>query len=76
MASEKTIDNLLDYFNGYEVQNQLMSAISVHKKMKSLIAVTKIYTSMPSQVSYVVKYGDESKEFCSMYAALACYTGL
>ena len=75
MTDEK-IDNLLDYFNGYEVQTQLMSAVSVHKKMKSLIAVTKIYTSMPSQVSYVVKYGDESKEFCSMYAALACYTGM
>lgn len=75
MANNEAL-NLIEYLNGYEVKSELMSSIRIGKKQKSLILVTKIHTSAPSQVSYIVKYGDESKEFFSIYTAVACYTGL
>jgi hypothetical protein len=71
--NEKTIENLLDFFNGYEVQNQLMSEVGYGKSMKSLTAVTTIYTSMPSQVHYIVRVGENSQHFVNLYAALVYY---
>lgn len=73
MTSEKTIENLLDFFNGYEVQNQMMSEIGRGKKMKSLTAVTTIYTSMPSEVHYIVRVGEDKQTFVNLYAALVYY---
>lgn len=72
MTSEKATIEILDFFNGYEVQNQLMSEVR-HGKMKSLTAVTTIYTSMPSQVHYIVRVGENSQQFVNLYAALLYY---
>lgn len=73
MTREKTIENLLDYFNEYEIQAQLMSEVGYGKKMKSLIAVTTIYTSMPSEVHYIVRVGEEKQVFVNLYTALVYY---
>ncbi len=73
MMSEKTIENLLDYFNGYEVQTQLMSEVGYGKKMKSLTAVTTIYTSMPSEVHYIVRVGEDKQVFVNLCTALVYY---
>lgn len=70
---QKTVENLLDYFNGYEVQNQLMSEVGRDKAMKSLTDVTTIYTSMPSEVRYIVRVGGDKQEFVNLYAALTYY---
>lgn len=73
---KENIYDLLEFFSGYELQNQIIARMSAGKQMKSVTAVTKLYASMPCEVYYVVRHGDERTEFVNFHAALEYYLGL